>query len=133
MTRLADWDRLLDAFLQENLKRPFEFGTWDCGLFTAGAIQAMTGVDLAETYRGTYHSEEEAKALGTPEEIVGKSALADFGCEPNFAHRGDLVLLSNPPLNPCLGILGLDGRAIMATDEGLTWVPRERVLKSWHV
>jgi hypothetical protein len=130
LTRDLKWESLLDKFFLENMKRPFVWGEWDCGLFAAGAIQVMTGVDLAEPYRGRYSDEAGARALGSAESIAESIGLQE--CPPNFAHRGDLVLLSNTP-DPCLGILGMDGRAVMVTDNGLTFLKRTRILRSWHV
>lgn len=130
MTRVKDWERVLDKLFQANRSRPFAWGTWDCGIFAADAIQAMTGVDLAESYRGTYSTETEARLLGTVEEIVGKTELKE--CPPNFAHRGDLLLVTNPG-TPCLGILSLNGRAVIVTDNGLALLPRTAILRSWHI
>jgi hypothetical protein len=127
MERLPDWEGLLDTFFQENRLRSFEIGVWDCGLFSAGAIQAITGIDLAEPYRGTYSSPEDVSL----EDIVSQTKLEE--CPPNYAHRGDLLLLRNSPNPPCLGILGLDGQGMMVTDNGLARIPRDRVLRSWHV
>jgi hypothetical protein len=120
----------LGELFQVNRSRPFAWGTWDCGIFAADAIQAMTGVDLGAGYRGQYSSAAEAALFGTVEEIVAKTELTP--CPPNFAHRGDLLLVTNPR-TACLGILGLDGRAVIVTDNGLAWLPRTAILRSWHI
>jgi hypothetical protein len=54
--RLPDWKPRLLAYLQESSARPFQFGTHDCALFAAGAVQAMTGFDPAADYRGGYRT-----------------------------------------------------------------------------
>ena len=131
MIRKNGWEGLLDEFFQANLSRSFQWGEWDCGLFAAGAIQAMTGEDLASEYRGNYSSALEAAHFGGAERIAELAGLDEILV--GFAGRGDLVLLANDPHDPCLGILGLDGRAVMVTGSGLAWVDREKVLRAWKV
>lgn len=54
MKRYSFWREALFAYIHEVARRPFEWGNHDCGLFAAGAVQAMTGVDMASEYRGRY-------------------------------------------------------------------------------
>ncbi|MBL0374040.1 hypothetical protein JJB09_18625 [Rhizobium sp. KVB221] len=70
LTRRDDWHpRLLD-YVHAQERTPFNWGQSDCLLFVAGAIEAMTGEDVAAPYRGKYSSFEEARAL------LGKSTLS---------------------------------------------------------
>ena len=52
--RLPEWRERLQVYLQSIAHEPLEFGRHDCALFAADAVRAMTGVDLAEAYRGRY-------------------------------------------------------------------------------
>lgn len=54
LTRLPDWQPRLRAFLRDATTRALEPGKHDCCLFGAGAIEAMTGADLALGWRGHY-------------------------------------------------------------------------------
>lgn len=54
MTRLPDWQDRLTRFLAGRARSPFQPGRHDCATFAAGAVEAMTGVDLAAGWRGTY-------------------------------------------------------------------------------
>lgn len=54
MTRFPDWRIRLEAYLHEVWREPFVYGRHDCGLFAAGAVQAMTGEDFGADYRGSY-------------------------------------------------------------------------------
>ena len=49
-----DWHVRLDTFIRENLLTPFEWGKFDCCLFVADAVEAMTGTDFAAPFRGRY-------------------------------------------------------------------------------
>ena len=62
--RNKNWPEKLVTYLQENLDTPFKWGTFDCCLFAANAVHAMTGKDFAEPFRGKYTTEKgAAKAL----------------------------------------------------------------------
>lgn len=52
--RLEDWRPRLSAYVHSIAGKPFQWGVHDCALFTAGAVEAMTGHDYAADYRGTY-------------------------------------------------------------------------------
>ena len=56
MPRYADWQTRLHEYLAGVARAPLAYGQHDCALFAADAICAMTGVDLAATYRGRYDS-----------------------------------------------------------------------------
>ena len=59
--RVEGWEKILHDTLETMKERPFVWGTFDCCLFAADIVQALTGVDYAAGYRGTYHSEAEAR------------------------------------------------------------------------
>lgn len=50
--RLPDWRARLDAYVAAAWRRPFGWGDVNCGLFVAGAVEAMTGLDPAAHLRG---------------------------------------------------------------------------------
>jgi hypothetical protein len=58
MIRLPDWRTRLDVYLSDvaSAREAFAFGAHDCALFAAGAVEAMTGADIAAPYRGKYGS-----------------------------------------------------------------------------
>lgn len=56
MTRLPGWQSRLAAWLSSISRTPFEPGRHDCALFAAGAVEALTGVDLAADWRGHYRT-----------------------------------------------------------------------------
>lgn len=63
--RLPDWPTRLQSYLVAAARRPFVWGQFDCILFGAGAVAAMTGVDPAATWRGTYRTPKGAARVLT--------------------------------------------------------------------
>lgn len=55
--------KLLSDYVDETERVPFAYGSHDCLLWVAGAIERITGVDHAAAYRGRYTSLAEAKGL----------------------------------------------------------------------
>ena len=101
MQRFPDWPVRLEAFLLANQMRGFEWGQWDCCLFVADAINAMTGLDPALRLRGSYTTYR--GALTACLSICGKRSVEDCAVRllidaegrpipPLQARRGDAVL-----------------------------------------
>ena len=93
--RLPDWRVRLEAYLRDLRGQPFVWGRLDCALFAAGAVEAMTGVDLARGWRG-YRSQAEglrklaAAGYETHADLVAKS-LTEI--HPSAVQMGDVVLI----------------------------------------
>jgi len=97
--RFDDWRERLISYLAETATKPFEFGENDCALFAAGAVAAMTGVDLAAQWRGQYSNREDGlKALSDAgyESHVDVAARAFDEIAPAFAAAGDIAVLEGP-------------------------------------
>ena len=106
---------------------PFKWGENDCALFAADGIEAITGVDIAQEFRGTYTTE--AGALARIAAVCGGSTVADAAvyCAekhglvewkfPLMAQRGDLVVFQNGA-NLIAGLVHLAGRHIVAVGPG---------------
>jgi hypothetical protein len=77
--RLLDWETRLSDLILERLNQPFKWGVHDCALWAADARLAVTGVDAAAGYRGTYRTAKGAlrrlrrvDGVGTPAEAADK-------------------------------------------------------------
>lgn len=57
MIRLPQWEAGLIALLEAAERRPFAYGAWDCALFGAAVIEAVTGEDHGADWRGRYKTE----------------------------------------------------------------------------
>src|SRR4051812_38936672 len=63
MTRLHDWQLRLEAFARERAGAPFAWGSNDCALFAADAVQAITGERVCEELRGHETAREAIRML----------------------------------------------------------------------
>ncbi len=104
--RLPDWRGRLGAYVEQARRAPFGYGALDCALFTAGAVEAMTGVDLAEGLRGAYGSFaagiRELRRRGYIDHL--DMARAHFPeIPPCFAQVGDLCAVEVAE-GPALGL-----------------------------
>jgi len=87
----------LALFLKNNNNNRFEWGKWDCCLFAADCVKALTGEDYAAVFRNRYSSAIGAKRVLLNEGYSSlKTALiAVLGTEipAKMAQRGDVVLI----------------------------------------
>jgi hypothetical protein len=105
MLRHADWEARLAAYLEPLRARPFEWGGHDCCIFSAGAVEAITGIDPMSEFRGHYHTR-----IGSLRALkrFGAGALAPTldakfpRIPPSSAQRGDVVM-SGGLLGICFG------------------------------
>lgn len=123
------------------MNRPFEWGSWDCALWAAAAIEAMTGHDLAEDLRGQYSSETEAAEILRD---IGAGNLYNLArrhlgqpIHPSAAWRGDVAYFRRS-LGICYGPHALFvGHHVLAsgeeTPEGLIVVPIDMIERAFKV
>lgn len=105
--KTACWRTRLLVFVRANHHRKFRPGRWDCALFTAGAIHAMTGVDHARGWRSKYGSlargREMLQAMGYADHVELIAHLHEE-IPVAFARVGDVaVVIENG--EPALGIV----------------------------
>lgn len=135
MVRREDWSERLTEAVDAAYNRPFAWGMHDCALWAADVVEAMTGRDPAESYRGRYTTPRSAiKALrdhGFAD--LGEAITDALGepIEPKLAQRGDVVLTDNggqPAAGVCIGkTVAVPGRA------GLVFQPIAGWLMAWRV
>lgn len=107
--RMRNWQGALSAFITERRSTPFAWGSNDCCLFAADAVQAMTGVDHAAELRGYGSALEAARLIDARGglQAIASAALGD-PVLPVFASVGDVVLIEN------------EGRELLALCNGTT-------------
>jgi hypothetical protein len=143
LTRLPDWQGRLSGFLCERQHEPFRYGRWDCFLFVCSAICAITEVDPAAPFRGTYSSRAECRLRmvaycgSASVRAVAESLFAgDYGMPetiPFRAHRGDVALIKRSR-DFSLGLVALNGIEIVALSaHGLCRLPLSAAVRAWHV
>jgi hypothetical protein len=137
--------RAFNQFLLDSANTPFAWGSNDCCLFSANAILAVTGVDIADDFRGKYTDEASAFALVTTITRVAKPTVSDAAAHcaakhglveythPLMAKRGDLVVISNGGTLIC-GVVHLNGREVVSiSQKGVVRLPISNVVRSWGV
>lgn len=142
MIRTGDWEHRLDRFLLDNSARPFRYGSWDCCLFVCDAIEAMTGIDVANKFRGQYANPKQARALAR--ELCGGASVWDIArsttgrfelkeCIPAMARRGDVVLIPRKA-DYSLGLIDLTGQVAYLTRwKGIARAQFTVAQIGWHV
>lgn len=133
--RRNDWATRLHLYIKQHLNTPFKWGEFDCCMFPAGAVEAMTDRDFAIEFRGRYSTE-----LGAKRALVkyGKGDIkhtieAMFGPSLHrlMAGRGDLVLIDTP-MGEALGIVW-SGKVWATGQNGLITLPVRNALCCWEV
>jgi hypothetical protein len=127
--RFENWESRLAVFL-ENVG-PFEWGQNDCCLFSANAVEAMTGVDYAKKYRGYKTKLGAAKKLkGLGVEGVCNRELGE-SIHPKLCKRGDVVLFQNgqeQSIGVCIG-----PKFAAIAENGLIILPMDRAIMGWTI
>ena len=116
--RHPDWKVQLAQYLGDVARAPFEPGVNDCALFAAGAVAAITGLDLAAEWRGKYRSLEEGLALLAAAGHANHTALAALHfaeIDPVFAAPGDIAVVEGPH-GETLGIFQGAGIYVLTTE-----------------
>ena len=144
--RLPDWRPRLVAYLARITATPFAYGTHDCALFAAGAVEAMTGEDLAAPYRGRYGSLKGGLKCLAKAGAADHVALIRARCDqiaPAFAAVGDIAVIGpeaaisagTSRVAPGPAALGIfEGEHIVVLrEEGLGFVPRATATLAFRV
>lgn len=133
--RRSDWRLALMQYLGEVARTPLQFGTHDCALFAAGAVQAMTGQDFAAPYRGRY------KTLDAGLRLLRRDGFADHAALARSvlpviavaeAMPGDLAILPLDPV-PALGVVQGAGIYVLDLQGQLGLVPLTDAIEALRV
>jgi hypothetical protein len=135
--RISNWPRALADFVESRRATPFKWGEHDCCLFAADAVIAITGIDLASDFRGTYDSELSAMRIinaNTDFETLIASHCERFGfgqIPVQFAGRGDLVIVEG--LDRYWAGIALGGIIAGPGKIGLIMSPMSAAKRAWRV
>lgn len=138
MSRVHNWNLRLVEALEAAEQKTFAYGTFDCALFAADCVLAITGNDYAVELRG-YTSKLDAYRIVANYGSLQAMITALLGSEPihpAFAGRGD-VILGAPPLGEneageCIGIC--TGTHIAYPKAvGLQLLLRATALHAWRI
>jgi len=130
--KLERWENKLYKYIEDNRKKSFKWGKFDCCIFVAGAIKEMTGIDFYKEYKGKYSTEENAYL--TLYEVSGYKTIIGLlnnlfdKKELNMMQRGDIVMKGDKALGVCLGV-----NCAFLSLEGITLEPIESITRCWGV
>lgn len=136
LKRLADWPDHLARVIDGARNTPFTWGQNDCCLFAMDCVEAITGTDIAQPYRG-YNTMREGVVL--LKRCGGVTGIAETEAKnynipeikPLTMQRGDVVLF-DIGRGDTLGICG--GQYIFAPGEdGLIGFPLEQAQRAWRI
>lgn len=130
-SRRPDWRPRLVAYVEEVRALPFAYGTHDCALFVAGAVEVMTGFDAATGFRDRYDSLNGGLKLLTKGDHVALLGRLLEEVPVAFAQVGDIAVIGQVGIR-ALGLF--EGEMILVLrDEGLGHMPRSAATQAFRV
>lgn len=148
LRRLEGWEQRLGEVFRLARGKQLQWGTFDCFLFPADAILALTNFDLAASFRGTYSTELEA--LRVLREMTGsETRLADAASvlssryalqigaaaiHSTRARRGDIATVIGTYHEETFAVVDTSARQLATVSpNGLTFLPISSGLRFWAV
>ena len=124
--RVENWEHKLNEYIEANKDKAFKYGTWDCCIFTAGAVHAITGINHIKGFK--YKSKKVAEKILEANGGIVTILDEKFKQIPSsLAKRGDLVLY-NQAVGICIGARGL-----FLNPEGYSTVSMNDIVLAWGV
>lgn len=142
LTKKEGWRGRLSATIGRHRREAFSWGVHDCGILAADAVLAMTEVDLAEGFRGTYKDAQSAmkrlRVMGYRSHIeIAERHFREI--PPSEASVGDIVAIPIPEASELEGdgdlALGVVAGEVVAvyTPAGVGMVPVVRAVRAFRV
>ena len=125
--RVTHWESKLQDYIQECREKEFEYGVFDCCVFTIQAQKLIIGKTLFPEFDNTYKSLEEGKKI--LKNIGFKTWIS--ACNKRLK-KGDVVSMNTQDsfiMGLCMG-----KHAIFVSEEkGLVFLPIEQVKLAWSI
>jgi len=137
--RIQSWPQALDEYIESCRSTHFQYGRFDCAIFTAGAIRVITGTDLMEGFP-FYDSKTSAYRLikkhGSTEKMISALLPNSRQIAPALAGRGDVVTLNldlesgehGPSIGICVGV-----KFVTTALAGIVFSDISRVASAWRI
>lgn len=137
--RKKDWQERLTAYIRKVELRKFKYGTHDCIIFSAGAFNAVTGLNALQGIP-KYKNTKEAVAMLTEYKGVFKAVDTALlrhpveSKEPGFAVPGDIVGFVNHEGEETVGVVFDIGSIAAVGKQGLEFIPiHPNAIRCWSV
>ncbi|WP_420013916.1 DUF6950 family protein [Tateyamaria sp.] len=129
-SRKPDWPVQLSAYLTRAENRTFRYGRWDCALFVAGAVRAMTGFDPAYGLRGYSGKAGAASKLDELGISAWPDLVADRRIDPAEMRVGDIAAIGDDLAGAvCVGAQ----LKVLHPMSGIGLVPRSAVAQGFKI
>jgi len=133
--RVQNWPSILFAKIEDAKKTPFQWGVFDCALFTADCVFAITGNDPARNYRNRYKTQRGAMGIIKREGFDSLAEMMDTWYDTpvtkHFLRRGDVGMFdggNGPTVGICTG-----AHVVAPSENGLVSVPVSLCFKGWSI
>lgn len=122
--KIQGWERRLIDYVAECAASPFRPGKLDCALFSAGALEAMTGEHPASDFNYTTIAGglRVLRSRGFDDHVAYLATLYPELDNPMMAQRGDIAVVPDKNGTPALGVVQGENIYVM-TLTGLGVVP----------
>jgi hypothetical protein len=137
MKKLGNWEQNLAEFLDESMEAPFEWGKWDCCIFSDSAIKAMTGKTVIPKELKWKNEKEAKKAIksyggSTLLKAMIKACKAKKLKEVDVAYvrKGDLVVYKEE--SQLVGI-STGYNIVSPSGDGLAFKNNDLAIKAWRI
>tara|TARA_R100001015_G_C4551479_1_gene113251 strand:+ start:382 stop:798 length:417 start_codon:yes stop_codon:yes gene_type:complete len=137
MRKQIDWQIKFDKFIEANMEKPFEWGKWDCCLFSDACIKAMTGQSLIPKEL-VWKDKESALQTITDYGITLKNAIAKASkrkdlekVDLNYLQKGDLIVMEQDGNNVC-GIFN-GAKTLGVNEEGIVVLKDFKIIEAWRI
>lgn len=137
---MPDPSQALNHFISEVRDRPFEWGKWDCLIFTNEAFRRMHGAGWADDWIGRYMAGEKPVTRSKLRREYGYQTIEDalqdrLQRADRVPPRGALVLggnqvISSQWLGVCFGI-SVGTHAAFISEQGMVYSPIEYIDSAW--
>ncbi len=149
--RVSGWEAALETVFTEAESKAFSYGTFDCSIFAADCVEAISGIDPLEDFRGTYDSRvtalEQLEAFGHGNLVQAVDYQLKLnswkrvrstnkkGCGIGHVQRGDVACIRDRNNCPSLAVVDFSGRHVVmpATEGGLATRPLYNAFIIWGI
>lgn len=134
--RREDWPQRLDRVINEARTRRFGYGSFDCAILAAAAVDAMTGSNLEQRVASLYA--DGRSAVSYLRQFSGFCDAVSWELERlpvavRGARRGDIVLYVQIDKHGSLGVCLGELCAIPAKPQGLDFRPVVEGRCAWRI
>ena len=135
ISKIIDWEIAFHKFIDQSRNKGFEYGSWDCCLFSNACLKAITGKDIIPKTLKWKDEKTAYEAIKKYSGTLGKSvakACKKAGMQKidkAYAQMGDLIIYKEE--NELVGIW--DGYAVLTpTDDCLGVKNNVDILEVWR-